>query len=236
VPSSETLPAELVADLSRPHARVLYVDGLASSHVDLRDPQRLHMDYQWRLGAALDALRPERGAPVGVVHLGGGALALPRFVAATRPRARQRVFEIDEALVVLARRELGGRKLGLRCVDAAEGLARVEHADVVIGDTFAGTEIPPHLATPEFTADVARVLGDGGLYLLNVIDTPPWEVSTRHERMLRDAFAHVAVFGAREVVAKRRGGNVLFAASPARLRREALSRALASGAFAGSVR
>jgi spermidine synthase len=236
VPWSGTLPAELVADLSRPHARVLYVDGLAASHVDLRDPQRLHIDYQWRLGAALDALRPARGEPIDVVHLGGGALALPRFVAATRPRARQWVFEIDEALVVLARRELGGRKLGLRCVDAAEGLARVEHADVVIGDVFAGTEIPAHLATAEFTADVARVLAPGGLYLLNVIDTPPWEVSARHERMLRDAFASVLVFGAREVVARRKAGNVLYAASAAPLRRAALTRALATGPFAGSLR
>jgi spermidine synthase len=228
--------ADLVDDPSRPGAKLLYMDGLAASHVDLRDPQRLHMDYQWRLGAALDALRPQRGAPLHVVHLGGGALALPRFVAATRPRARQTVWEIDPDLVVLARTRLGGRKLGLRCADAAEAIARLHHADVVIGDAFTGTEIPPALATPAFAREVRRVLGEAGLYLLNVIDVPPWEVARAQERLLRDVFGRVLVFGAREVVAGRRAGNVLFAASCGPLSRAALARALSGGAFAGSVR
>lgn len=228
--------AELVADPGRPHCRVLYTDGLASSHVDLKDPQALHMDYQWRLGAALDALRPERGDPITVVHLGGGALALPRFVAATRPRARQHVYEIDAALVALCRRELGGRKVGLRCGDAADLITRCDRADVVIGDAFDGTEVPPRLATPAFAAEVRRALGDGGLYLLNVIDVPPWDTATAHGRLLRDTFGTVLRFGAREVVRGRRPGNVLFAASAAPLKREALARALATGPFAGEVR
>ncbi len=226
---------ELVADPGRPHCRVLYTDGLASSHVDLRDPQKLHMDYQWRLGAALDALRPLRGEPIVVVHLGGGALALPRFVAATRPRARQHVYEIDADLVALARRELGGRKLGVRCGDAADLITRCPPADVVIGDAFDGTEIPARLATPAFAAEVRRVLGDDGLYLLNVIDAPPWPAATAHGRQLRETFGHVLRFGAREVVRGRRAGNVLFAASASPLRRPALARALATGPFAGEV-
>ncbi len=230
------MTAELVADLSRPHCRVLYTDGLAASHVDLRDPQRLHMDYQWRLAAALDALRPARGEPLTIVHLGGGALALPRFVAATRPRARQHVYEIDPDLVALTRRELGGRKVGLRCGDAADLITRCARADVVIGDAFDGTEIPPRLASAEFAGELRRVLGAGGLYLLNVIDAPPWERVTAQARLLRDAFGHVLRFGAREVVRGRRAGNVLLAVSAAPLKRTALERALATGPFSGDVR
>lgn len=231
-----TAAAELVVDPGRPHCRVLYVGGLASSHVDLRDPQRLHMDYQWRLAAALDALRPARGAPVTVVHLGGGALALPRYVAATRPRARQHVYEIDPDLVALTRRELGGRKLGLRCGDAADLIARCARADVVIGDAFAGTEVPARLAAPEFVAQLRRVLGGDGLYLLNVIDAPPWERATAHARQLRETFGEVLRFGAREVVRGRRAGNALFAASAGPLKRAALASALATGPFPGEVR
>jgi hypothetical protein len=229
-------PADLLADPGRPGAQVLYVDGLASSHVDLQDPKRLHMDYQWRLGAALDALRPARGEPITVVHLGGGALALPRFVAATRPRAVQHVYEIEPELVALGRRRLGGRRLGLRCGDAAELIARCERADAVIGDAFVGTELPPQLASAAFAAEVRRALGGDGVYLLNVVDAPPWDAADAQERILGDTFASVLVFGAREVVDRRRAGNVLFAASDARLSRTALTRALATGPFAGTAR
>ena len=226
---------ELLTDPGRPQCRVLYTDGLAASHVDLRDPQRLRMDYQHRLAVALDALRPARGEPVTVVHLGGGALALPRFVAATRPRAVQHTYEIDPDLVALCRRELGGRKVGLRCGDAADLIRRCERADVVIGDAFDGTEVPARLATPAFAAELRRVLGDDGLLLLNVIDAPPWDRATRHHRMLREAFGHVLRFGAREVASGRRAGNVLLAASAAPLKRAALERALATGPFPGAV-
>jgi spermidine synthase len=227
--------AELVADPGRPGCRVLYVDGLASSHVDLGDPSRLHMDYLARLALALDALRPSRGAAIDVLHLGGGALALPRYVASTRPAAVQEVWEVEEELVALGRSRLGGRKVGLRCGDAAELIERRAHrsADVVIGDAFVGTEIPEPLASPSFVAAVRRVLRPGGLYLLNVIDEPPWERAVAQRRRLRDAFGHVLTFGAREVVRGRRAGNALLAASDAPLPRERLNRALAGGPFPG---
>lgn len=230
-------PAELVADSGRPECLVLYIDGLASSHVDMRDPSRLHMDYLARLAVALDALRPARGAPVDVLHIGGGAVALPRFVAATRPRAVQEVWEIEEELVALGRARLGGRKVGLRCGDAAELIERRadDSADVVVGDAFVGTEIPAALASPSFIAAVQRVLKPDGLYLLNVVDEPPWKRATAQRRLLRDAFAGVLTFGAREVVRGRRAGNVLLAASDGPLSRERLARGLACGPFAGEV-
>lgn len=192
------------------------------------------MDYQARMAVALDALRPAKGAAVEVVHLGGGALALPRYVAATRPAARQAVWEIEPELVALGRTRLGGRKLGLRCGDAAELIRRRQRADVVIGDAFVGTEIPPALASPDFADEVARVLGPDGLYLLNVVDEPPWERANAQARLLGQRFAGVLRFGDRSVVSGRRAGNVLLAAG-GRLSAERLSRALAGGRFPGTV-
>lgn len=226
--------AELVADPGRPGCLVLYVDGLPSSHVDMADPARLHMDYLARLATAIDCFSP-RGAAADFLHLGGGAVALPRFVAATRPRAVQEVWEIEPELVALARARLGGRKVGLKCGDAAELMARRadESADVVIGDAFVGTEIPAALASPAFVAAVRRVLRDDGAYLLNVVDEPPWERATAQRRHLRDAFGRVLKFGAREVVRGKRAGNVLLAASNGPLSRERLNRSLAGGPFAG---
>jgi spermidine synthase len=192
------------------------------------------MDYQARLAVALDALRPARGEAIDVVHVGGGALALPRYVAATRPAARQQVWEVEESLVALARARLGGRKVGLRCGDAAELIRGCERADVVIGDAFSGTEIPPQLADAAFADAVARVLGPGGLYLLNVVDEPPWERATAQTRLLKERFAHVLRFGDRSVVSGRRAGNVLLAAG-AGVSAQRLTRALAGGRFPGVV-
>lgn len=214
---------------------MLYVDGLASSHVDLKNPANLWMDYQARMAVALDALRPGKGDTVDVIHLGGGALALARYVAATRPAARQEVWEIEPELVALGRMRLGGRKLGLRCGDAAQLIHRCVRADVVIGDAFVGTELPEAMASAAFADEVARVLGDRGLYLLNVVDEPPFQRAAQQRRLLRERFASVLQFGDRAVVSGRRAGNVLLAASSGPLSRERLRRALAGGRFPGLV-
>jgi len=90
--------AELVAARDRPLEWTLLVDGTAQSHVDLADPVHLEFEYVRRIGHLLDALDPPPPEPLAVLHLGGGAWTLPRYVAATRPRATQRVVELDGAL------------------------------------------------------------------------------------------------------------------------------------------
>ena len=97
--------AELVPDRDRPRAWSLLIDGAPQSHVDLDDPAHLDFSYQRRLGHVIDLAAPA-GRPLRVLHLGGGALTLPRYVAATRPRSTQQVIEWDAALVDLVRREL----------------------------------------------------------------------------------------------------------------------------------
>lgn len=235
-------PAELVGDPRRPSQRTLFIGGLASSAVDLDDPAHMPVDYLHRLAVALDVLLP-RGAAGDVVHLGGGAFALPRLIAATRPAVRQEVYELEPTLVALAREHLRvrrGPRLAIRVGDARELLARrvargAPAASAVIGDAFTGTEVPPHLATATFAAEVAAALGPGGFHLLNVVDAPPFTIAHAHAAALRFAFPHVLAFGAREVMALRRAGNVLFAASPAPLPVAALERALAGGAHPATV-
>lgn len=97
--------AELVPDRERPRAWTLLVDGAPQSHVDLDDPSYLSFEYQRRLGHVIDLAAPP-GRPLQVVHLGGGAFTLARYIAASRPRSTQQVVEIDAPLVQLVRREL----------------------------------------------------------------------------------------------------------------------------------
>ena len=80
------------ARLSRRHARAGslrsgFAVGLRSSrstarrsrHVDLDDPSHLHFEYVARMGAVIDQLRMPR-QPLTAVHLGAGALTIPRYV------------------------------------------------------------------------------------------------------------------------------------------------------------
>ncbi|WP_203230761.1 spermidine synthase, partial [Agromyces humi] len=85
---------EFEADVFSPTGLTLLVDGTAQSHVDPADPTRLFFEYVRRLGHVLDAVAPE-GEPIRVLHLGGGAMTLPRYVAATRPGSHQLVVELD---------------------------------------------------------------------------------------------------------------------------------------------
>jgi hypothetical protein len=234
--------AELVSDPRRPSERTLFIGGLASSAVDLADPERMPVDYLHRLAAALDVVLP-RGRPGEIVHLGGGAFALPRLVASTRPAVRQEVYELEPALVALAREHLKLRRtpeLSIRVGDARELLARrglrgAPRADVVVGDAFTGTEVPAHLASAAFAREVRQALTPGGVHLLNVVDAPPFDVGRAHACALRAAFPHVLAFGARQVVRLRRPGNLLFAASAGSLPAGALERALAGGPHPSEV-
>ena len=85
--------AELLADADRDGSWMLLVDGTPQSHVDLDDPTHLEFEYVRRMGHVLD-LAADPGAPLDVLHLGGGALTLARYVAvdpARVPAARRRV-------------------------------------------------------------------------------------------------------------------------------------------------
>lgn len=225
---------ELLPDRARPGGRLLLIDGLAHGYVDLGDPAHLELDYVARIGAALDVLVP-RGEAAELLHLGGGAFSLPRFVASTRPQARQTVVERSAAVVRLAEQHLRLRRgAHLRVVtgDGATTVARSpdDGFDLVLGDAFVGTETPASLATAAFADQVHRVLRPSGRYLLNVVDQPPWTTVGEQAAILGAAFGQLLAFGGREVVRGRHAGNLLLLASDAPLPREALARRLAGGA------
>ncbi|MCZ2859282.1 spermidine synthase [Blastococcus sp. VKM Ac-2987] len=223
--------AELLADADRDGAWMLLVDGTPQSHVDLDDPAHLEFEYVRRMGHVLD-LAAEPGAALDVVHLGGGALTLPRYVATTRPGSRQRVVEIDEPLTGLVRDFLPlprHARVRVRAADAREALGtmRTASADVVVTDVFAGARTPAHLTTAEFAAEVARVLRPGGVAVANVADGPPLRFARGQVATLRTAFRHVCLLAEPGTLRGRRFGNLVAVASDAELPLADLSRACA---------
>jgi spermidine synthase len=213
--------AELLADADRDGSWMLLVDGTPQSHVDLDDPTHLEFEYVRRMGHVLD-LAGEPGAPLDVIHLGGGALTLPRFVAVTRPGSRQRVVEIDQPLTDLVREHLPlprGARIRVRADDARVGLAALhtDSADVVVCDVFAGARTPAHLTSTEFAAEAHRVLRPGGVYAANVADGPPLRFARAQVATLCSVFRHVCLLAEPGILRGRRFGNLVAVASDAEL-------------------
>ena len=215
--------AELVGDTDRPLAWTLVIDGTAQSHVDLADPTHLEFEYLRRIAHLLDALDPPPPDPLAVLHLGGGAWTLPRYVAATRPRSAQQVVELDGALVELVRTQLPVDGLGLdvRVDDARAALAAVPAGsyDVVVLDVFAGARTPAHLTSVEFVRLVARALRPGGIYAANVADGAgglPGGAGLSFARSqtatAAAVFDEVAVVAAPDLLHGRRFGNLVLLA------------------------
>ena len=240
--------ARLLGDPDRPRAWTLLVDGTPQSYVDLDDPQYLEFEYMRWIGHLID-LAALPGQPLRVLHLGGGALTLARYAAATRPGSPQLAVESDAALVDLVRRELPLAQRSRRAAGNAPGRVRVRVGDarevlgtlpdasfdVVIADLFAGARTPAHLTTAEFTAEVARVLGPGGVHAANVGDGPPLAHARARVATVQVVFPHAALLAEPAVLRGRRFGNLVVAASPRELPAAGLRRRLAGDPLPGRL-
>ncbi|BCJ59643.1 spermidine synthase [Micromonospora endophytica] len=208
---------ELAVDPARPTGRTLLAGGVEQSYVDLADPTYLHFEYVRRMAAVADLAAPA-GAPLDVLHLGGGALTLPRYVAATRPGSVQVVVERNPAVVDLVARDLPATPAGVevRVADAREAVvtAPASGYDLVLADIYRAARMPPHVTTVTFAAEVARVLRPDGIYLVNVTDLPPLVLTRVQAATLRAVFADVCVVADRRMLRGRRYGNMVLAATP----------------------
>ena len=204
-------------DPDRDGGRTLWLDTLRHSYIDVDDPGHLEFSYARTMGDVLAEIAPE-GAPLDVVHVGGGGLSLPRYLEATRPGTRSTVLEIDPLLTTIAIEELGYEPIPT--IDVVNGDARLniddvpdDSADLVIGDAFGGVSVPWHLTTREFLEQVREVLAPGGWYALNLIDYPPLGFARAEAATLHEVFGHVAVFAPPERLAGESGGNFVVVAS-----------------------
>lgn len=215
----------------------LVVDGTPQSHVDLDDPTHLHFEYIVRMGAVIDQLGASASAPLSVVHLGAGALTIPRYIDATRPGSRQQVIELESPLVTLVREHLPlpkGAAIRIRIGDAREGLRRLPPAlmgncDLVVSDVFSGAQTPAHLTSLEFYREIADLLAPTGVLLVNIADGPGLAFARRQVATAMTVFPEVALLADTQVLKGRRFGNLVLAASATALPTEWLPRMLAAG-------
>ena len=250
---------ELLNDVERPEAWTLLIDGILQSEVDLGDPRHLEIEYMRRLGHLADLAAPA-GMPLDVLHLGGGALTLARYVAATRPGSRQLAVESNATVAALVSRRLpvtrhgrarpdrsargqagrtrpGTGEIGVLVADARAALERQPAGsfDVLVVDVFAGAQTPAHLTSLEFTAAGARVLRPSGIYAVNVGDGPPLAHARGRVAAVRSVFAHICVLAEPAVLRGRRFGNLVVVASDRELPVGGLIRRIAADPFPARV-
>ncbi|MFR9780057.1 spermidine synthase [Micromonospora sp. MS34] len=203
---------EIVVDRARPTGRTLLAAGVERSYVDVADPRHLHFEYVRRMAAVVDLAAPP-GRPLTALHLGGGALTLPRWLAATRPGSAQRVVELDPAVVELVRRELPPvpPEVDVTIGDARAAVtdAPADAYDLVLADVYRAARMPRHVAVVEFAVEVARVLRPDGVYLVNVTDLPPLVFCRSQVATLRA----VCLVADRRMLRGRRYGNLVLAAA-----------------------
>jgi spermidine synthase len=219
-------------DPERESGRLLVLDNLGHSYVDLDDPTHLEFEYIAAIAAAADTAFPADEA-LDAYHLGAGGLTIPRYLQAVRPGSTSLVSEVDRGVLAINRDRLGletGPDLEVRVEDGRLGIERVadDSRDLVVGDAFGGVSVPWHLTTREAVGEVERVLRPTGVYAANLIDHGPLAFARAELATFRDVFDHVAVAGPPEDLARTGdGGNLVAYASDAPIDVDAITASLA---------
>ena len=165
------------APKGRPRTRSLVLDGLVHGLVDLDDPTWLGYGYENVYAALTERLWPKER--IGrALFIGGGTYTFPTWLLERRPNALADVAEIDPAVTEACRRVLSLTDrpgLSIHHEDARTFVRDLPTDapayDLVYGDAFNDVSIPFHLTTLEFTRAVASHMTEGGVYLMNVIDS-----------------------------------------------------------------
>ncbi len=208
--------ARVEVDPDRPTGRSLWLDTLRHSYVDLVDPTYLEFRY---IGVIADVIGAIPAGPLRALHVGGGGFTLPAYLDAVRPGSRHLVLELDPGVVAIAEDRLGldrSDDLVVEIGDARLGIRRAERGafDLIVSDAFGGPSVPWHLTTTEFLEEVAaRLDGDGGVYVMNLLDHPPQRFARAAAATVAVVFPHVLVVAPTEYLDGVAGGNFVLVGS-----------------------
>ena len=230
------LTAVIEPDPYQSGAYILVIDGTPQSHVFADDDSELFFEYVRRIGHVVDQIGMP-GEPLTAVHLGAGALTLPRYIASTRPGSRQQVIELEADLVDFVREHLPlprNASIRIRYGDARAVMGKlpsglVGTTDVVIVDVFSGARTPAHVTSVEFYREASKLLSPRGVLIVNVADGPGLAFARGQAATLQAVLPHVIALADVQVLKGRRFGNVVLAAGADEGIGEWLPRILAGG-------
>lgn len=213
----------VVPDDSVPGAFIVRFGDTSQSWVDPSRPDFLAYEYVQHVAMVLDhaVLDSPDETRLRIIHVGGAAMSLPRWVAWRRPGTAQIVCEPDVDLTAEVRRKVplpprSGIKV--RDVDGRTGVAAMpnDYADAIILDAFAGSQVPGDLVTAEALDDLHRIGRGAGLAVLNITDKAPFHWAKKVAAGLRERYRHLIVGAEAPVHKGKRFGNLILAASATR--------------------
>ena len=171
----------MVLDLGN-NRRQMLLDSLTHSKVDLGDPLKLEYEYEAIYAEVLNAVEPGTG-PLSALFVGGGGCVFPRYLEIVRPGSHIEVAEIDPVVTRAAFEAFGlprETRIEFHDLDARNhitdlvrrrrGGEDIPDFDVIFGDAYNDFTVPFHLVTLEYTELLAELLGEEGVYMLNLIE------------------------------------------------------------------
>ena len=161
-------------DVNGRDVRVLSLDALVHSYVDLDDPMYLQYSYQ-KIFADVATFVGSRNPAMNVFFIGGGGYTMPRFLEIRYPESSLEVAEIDPEVTRVATEFLGLSR-ETRIVTHNQDARTIQQQlapgtyELIIGDAFNDVSVPYHLATLEFSQSLRELLTSDGIYAVNIVD------------------------------------------------------------------
>ena len=224
----------LLPDDAAPGAFRVMFGPTQQSWVDPSRPDFLVFEYVQQIALILDhtALRAPESQRLRIVHIGGGGLSIPRWVAWRRPHTAQVVCEPNAELTEEVRRKIPLPKrsgIKIRDVEGRAGLIAMPAgwADVVIVDAFDGAQVPPQLVTSEAFDEIRRVTRGEAVVIVNCTDHAPFHWAKRVAAGIQARWRHFLVGAEPAVLKGRRFGNLLFVGTLAQPDLQGITRASA---------
>lgn len=208
--------ARVETDPARPSGRVLYLDDLAHSYVDLDDKTHLEYPITRRMRDVIDA--NTKTGPLHVLYVGGGGYTMVSYLETTRPGSTHHVLEIDAGVAQIAREKLDAdevKNLTETIGDARVSMRDVPSGtiDVIVMDAFGSLSVPWHLTTREYLQDTRRVMKDDGVMVMNLADGGELKFLSSELLTLQGTYAHTSVTLTKEQGQGQSFGSYLLAAS-----------------------
>ncbi|MGO1544692.1 MAG: spermidine synthase [Gulosibacter sp.] len=214
----------------------LFVDGTPQSSINLSDPSELSFGYVRHMGHVLDLAFPP-SQPLTALHLGAGALTIPRFLEHTRPGSRQQVIELEQDLVDFVREIAplpSHASIRIRYGDARAQLLKLPRGlhgsvDALIVDVFSGAQTPAHVTSLEFFQEIKSFLAPEAILLVNISDGYDLSFARGEVATIREAIGPTQLIADPAVFKGRRFGNIVAVASLEHREFPGLARLAASG-------
>ncbi len=161
-------------DIAEREVRILYLDALLHSYVDIKDPLFLHYSYEKVFGDVASTIAHQNPG-MDSLFIGGGGYTMPRFLEVMFPDANVEVVEIDPEVTQVATEYLAlpaDTAIITYTEDARTKLQELPKGkyEFIVGDAFNDVSVPYHLTTLEFNQMVFGLLSQDGLYAINIVD------------------------------------------------------------------